>query len=94
MCLPFENHVPLLLTPYGLVFLKACPKLAQMTHFRFHGNRLTCFKVAQSSFSTKPQTKDIAQMAIVLVFHESANTKIDLYIYLRRTLNGNDVGRA
>ena len=33
-------------------------------------------------------------MAIVLVFNESANTKIPLYTYLRLTLNGNYVGWA
>ena len=39
-------------------------------------------------------TKDIAQMAIVLVVNESANTKIALCNNLRLTLNGNYVGWA
>ena len=34
----FENHVPLVLTAYYKVFLKACQKLHHMTHFGFHGN--------------------------------------------------------
>ena len=84
---PIENQIPLLLTAYYYIFLKACPKLDHMTQFRFHSKTIKCFKVVQNIFLQKPQTKDIAQMAIVLVFHESANTKIDLYIYLRLTLN-------
>ena len=39
---PFENHVPLVLTAYCWVFLKACPKLDHMTHFGFHGNHVRC----------------------------------------------------
>ena len=57
-------------------FWKACPKLDHMTNFGFHGNRFKCFKVAQMYFLQKPQTKDTVQMAIVLVFNETANTKI------------------
>ena len=45
-------------------------------------------------FLQKPLTKDIAQMAIFLVFNESATAKIALWTYLRMTLNGNFVGRA
>ena len=48
--------------------------------------------MAQGIFPTKPQTKDIVQRAIVLVFNESANVKTVLYTYLRLTLNGNYVG--
>ena len=43
-------------------------------------------------FLQKPQTKDTVQIAIVLVFNESANTKIALYTCLRLTLDGNYVG--
>ena len=39
---PFENHVPLVLTAYCKVFLKACPMLDHMTHFGFHGNYVKC----------------------------------------------------
>ena len=88
---PFENHVPLVLTPYGLVFLKACQKLHHMTHSRFHGNRFKCLRWLKGIFLQKPKTKDTVQMAIVLVFNESSNTKIALYTYLRLTLNGNYV---
>ena len=91
---PFENHVPLVLTAYFSVFLKACPKLNHMTHFGFHGNCLSVFKGPQKSFSKKALTKDTAQMALFLVFIESANTKIALCTYLRLTLNGNYVGWA
>ena len=45
-------------------------------------------------FLQKPQTKDTVQMALVLVFNESSNTKIALYTYLRLTLNENYVGWA
>ena len=93
---PFENHVPLVLTAYCSVFLKACPKLDHMymTHFCFHGNHFRCFKVPQSLFSTKPLTKDTAKMALFLVFHESATAKIALCTYLKLTLHGNFVGWA
>ena len=40
---PFENDVPLVLTAYYYVFLKACPKLDRMTHFGSHGNWFRCF---------------------------------------------------
>ena len=40
---PLENHVPLVLTAYCKVSLKACPKLDHMTHFGFHGNCFRCF---------------------------------------------------
>ena len=50
---PFENHVPLVLTPYCLVFLKACPKLNHMTHFGFHGNHLSVLMWLKGIFSTK-----------------------------------------
>ena len=43
---PSENHVPLILTPYCLIFLKVCSMLDHLTHFGFHGNRFKCFKVA------------------------------------------------
>ena len=42
----------------------------------------------------KPLTKDTAQMALFLVFNESATVKIALCTYLRMTLNGNFVGWA
>ena len=48
---------------------------------------LGVFKVAQNSFSTKPLTKDTAQMALFLVFNESATAKIALCTYLKPTLN-------
>ena len=52
------------------------------------------FKVAQTLSSTKPLTKDTAQMALFLVFNESENTKIALCTYLKPTLNENFVGWA
>ena len=45
-------------------------------------------------FSKKPLTKDTAQIALFLVFHEGSNGKIDLCTYVRLTLNGNYVGWA
>ena len=45
-------------------------------------------------FSTKPLTKDTAQMALFLVFNESAKAKIALCTYLKPTLKGNFVGWA
>ena len=39
---------------------------------------LGVFKVAQKSFSRKTLTKDTAQMALFLVFNESATAKIAL----------------
>ena len=53
---------------------------------------LSVFKVAQKSFLQKPITKDTAQMALFLVFNESANTKIAFCTYVKLTLNGNYVG--
>ena len=53
---------------------------------------LNGFKVAQRSFSKKPQTKDLLQMALDLGFNESSNTKIANYSYLRLFLNVNYVG--
>ena len=53
-----------------------------------------CFKVAQNSFLQKPLTKDTAQMALCLVFNESATAKIALCTYLKPILNGNLVGWA
>ena len=50
---PFENHVPLVITAYYLVLLKAGPKLDHMTRFSFHGNHFRCFQVAPNSFSCK-----------------------------------------
>ena len=91
----FENHVPLVLRPYNLVFLKVCPKLGHMTHFGFHGNRLKCCKVAQIYFFYKEaQTKGTVQMSIILGSNGSANTKIALYTYPKLTLNKNYVGSA
>ena len=52
---------------------------------------LGVFKVAQNYFSTKPLTKDTAQLALFLVFNESATAKIALCSYLRTTLNENYV---
>ena len=64
-----------------------------MTNFGFHGNHIRwVFKVAQILFSTKPLTKDTAQMSFFLVFNEGTNAKIDLCTYLRLTLYGNYVG--
>ena len=45
-------------------------------------------------FSTKPLTKDTAQIALFMVFNESATSKIALCNYLKLTLNGNFVGWA
>ena len=42
----------------------------------------------------KPLTKDTAQIALFLVFHEGANAKKDLCTYVRLTINGNYVGWA
>ena len=63
-----------------------------MTNIGFHGNRFRGFKVAQSIFSTKPLTKDTAQVALLLVFNESANTKIAFCTYLKLTQNEKNVG--
>ena len=46
-----------------------------MTLFGFHGNRFIVLKVAQKYFQQKPQTQVAVQMAVVLVFQKSANTK-------------------
>ena len=43
-------------------------------------------------FLQKPLTKDTAQMALFLVFNESANTKKALCTYLKLIINGNFVG--
>ena len=54
---------------------------------------LGVFKVAQNSFFLqKPLTKDTAQMALSVVFNESATAKIALYTYLKPALTGNFVG--
>ena len=45
-------------------------------------------------FLQKPPTKDTAQMAIFLVFYESATAKVALCAYLKPTLNENVVGWA
>ena len=45
-------------------------------------------------FLQKPLTKDTAQIALFLVFHEGKNAKIDLCTYARLTRNGNYVGWA
>ena len=45
-------------------------------------------------FLQKPLTKDTAQMALLLVFTESATAKIALCFYLKSTLNENFVGWA
>ena len=55
---------------------------------------LGVFKVAQSIFLQKPLTKDTAQIALFLVFHEGTNGKIDFCTYVRMTLKGNFVGWA
>ena len=61
-----------------------------MTYFGFHGNHVRCvFKVAQIFFLRKPLTKDAAQIALFLVFNKAKHAKIDLYTYLRLTINGN-----
>ena len=76
----FEISVPIGLTLYYLIFLKAYPKFDHMTHFGFHGNRLSVLRWLKSLFLQKPLTKDTAQMALFLVYNESANTKIALCI--------------
>ena len=43
-------------------------------------------------FLQKPLSKDTAQIALFLVFNESATAKIALCTYLKPTLNGNFVG--
>ena len=54
-----------------------------------------CFEGGSNIFvPQKPLTKDTAQIALVLVFHEGTNGKIDLCTYVRLTLNGNYVGWA
>ena len=56
---------------------------------------LGVYKVAQNSFFLqKPLTKDTEQMALFLVFNESATAKIALCTYLKPTLNGNFLGWA
>ena len=55
---------------------------------------LGVFKVAQNSFQQKPLTKDTAQIALLLVFNESATAKMALCTYLKPNLNGNFVGWA
>ena len=45
-------------------------------------------------FLQKALTKNTAQMALFLVFNESATAKIALCSYLKLTLNGNVVGWA
>ena len=50
------------------------------------------FKVAQNSFLQKPLTKDAAQMALCLVFSESATAKTALCTNLKPTSNGNFMG--
>ena len=55
---------------------------------------LGILKWLKTVFLQKPLTKDIAQMALFLVFNESATAKIALSTYLKLTLNGNFVGWA
>ena len=71
----FEKHVPLVLTAYCLVFLKACPKRNHMTQFCFHGYRLSILRWLKIIFLQNPETKDTVQRAIVLVFDKSATPK-------------------
>ena len=92
---PFENYVSLVLTAYYYIFLKACPKLHHVTHFGFHDNSFRCFlRWLKTLFLQKPLTKVTAQMALFLVFNESATDKMALCTYLKPTLNGNIVGLA
>ena len=65
---PFEKLVPLVLTAYYYVFLKACPKLDHMPHFGFHGNLFRCFKVAQDTFSTKTSYQRYCTNGIIFDF--------------------------
>ena len=75
--------------------MKACQKLDHMTNFGFHGNLFRCFLGgSEVFFLQKPLIENTAQMALFLVFKESATTKISLWTYLRTTLNGNYVGLA
>ena len=55
---------------------------------------LGVFKVAQTLFSTKNSSQDTTQMALFLVFNESATVKIALCTYIKPILNGNVVGLA
>ena len=59
--------------------MKACLKLDHMTQLGYHGNHSNVLKWLKGIFLLKPKTKNTAQMAIVLVFNESAYTKIALY---------------
>ena len=86
---PSENHVPPITIPYCLVFLKACPKLDDMTYFSFHGTVSSVLRWLKGIFLQKLQTKETVQIALVLVFNESVNTKTPLYTYLRLNLNRN-----
>ena len=68
--------------------------VARHTFFFSIGTVLSVLRWLKGHFLQKPQTKDTVQMAIVLVFNKSSNTKIGLYTYLRLTLNQNYVGWA
>ena len=50
---PSENHVPLLLTPYCLVFLEAFLKLDHMTHFVSMATVSSILRGLKDIFSTK-----------------------------------------
>ena len=75
---PFENHVPLLLTPNCFSFSESLSKLDHMTYFGFHGNGFKCLMWLKCIFLKKRQTNDNVQVAIVLVWNEIANIKIAL----------------
>ena len=71
-CAPFWKPCSSCTNSLLFSFLKACPKLDQMTQFGFHGYRFKCFYGGSKVFFLqKLQTKDTIQMAIVLAFNES-----------------------
>ena len=49
---------------------------------------LDVFRWFKIFFPQNPLTKDTAQMALFLVFNESANTKIAFCTYLKLTVSG------
>ena len=65
-----------------------------MTHFGFHDNRLSVLRWLKGISSTSTSNQRYCTNGKVLVFKESANTKIALYTYLSLTLNENYVGWA
>ena len=65
-----------------------------MTHFGFHGNNFTILRWLKTIFLQKPDSKETAQLALILVFNENATAKIALCTYQKLTLYGNFVDWA